>query len=341
MWSKVWPEPAEQRVRINFITNGVHIGTWLAQQRDELYGRYLGRDWQEKSDDPATWRRVTEINDAELWEVNQFLRNHLVEYVRRNTFAQAQARGDSEDICKALSNCLEPSVLTIGFARRFTAYKRGYFLLRDLGWIDRIINDSERPVQIIIAGKAHPRDEPAKKILQQVFRVTRDRRFLGRIVFLENYDINVSRHLVQGVDLWLNIPRRPLEACGTSGQKVTLNGGLNLSVLDGWWAEAYDGMNGFAIGYGSEHSNWERQDHVDTQSFHDVMENKVIPLFYERGTDGIPHGWVAMQKRSLRTLAWRYNARRMLLDYTMGYYLPAVGGVTTSLPIGSRDLAVV
>jgi starch phosphorylase len=341
MWRKVWPELSEQRVPINFITNGVHIGTWLAQQKDELYSRYLGRDWQEKADDPATWRKVTEINDAELWEINQFLRNHLVEYVRRNAFAQAQARRDSEEICTAASNCLKPSVLTIGFARRFTAYKRGDFLLRDLGWLDHIINDPKRPVQIIIAGKAHPKDEPAKKILQQVFRLTRDRRFLGHIVFLENYDINVSRHLVQGVDLWLNIPRRPLEACGTSGQKVALNGGLNLSVLDGWWAEAYDGTNGFAIGYGSEHSNWERQDHVDTQSFHEVMENKVIPLFYERGTDGIPHGWVAMQKRSLRTLAWRYNARRMLLDYTMGYYLSAAGGVTTSLPVGSPDLAVV
>ena len=340
MWRKVWPELRAQRVPINFITNGVHIATWLAQQKDELYSRYLGKDWQEKSDDPATWRRVTEINDTELWEINQFLRNHLVEYVRRNAFAQAQARGDSEEICKAMSNCLKPSVLTIGFARRFTAYKRGDFLLRDLGWLDRIINDPERPVQIIIAGKAHPRDEPAKKILQQVFRITRDRRFLGRIVFLENYDINVSRHLVQGVDLWLNIPRRPLEACGTSGQKVALNGGLNLSVLDGWWAEAYDGMNGFAIGYGGEHSNWERQDHVDTQSFHDVMENRVIPLFYKRDKDGIPHGWVAMQKRSLRTLAWRYNARRMLLDYTVGYYLPAAGGMTASLPVGSPDLAI-
>jgi starch phosphorylase len=341
MWRKVWPELPEQRVPINFITNGVHVATWLAQQKDQLYSRYLGKDWQEKSDDPRTWRRVTEINDAELWEIDQFLRNHLIEYVRRNAFAQAKARRDSEEICKAASNCLGPSVLTIGFARRFTTYKRGDFLLRDLTWLDHIVNHPERPVQFVIAGKAHPRDEPAKKILQQVFRGTRDRRFLGRIVFLENYDINVSRHLVQGVDLWLNIPRRPLEACGTSGQKVALNGGLNLSVLDGWWAEAYDGTNGFAIGYGSEHSNWERQDHLDTQSFHEVMENKVIPLFYDRGTDGIPHGWVAMQKRSLRTLAWRYNARRMLLDYTMGYYLPAAGGVTASLPVGSPDLAIV
>ncbi len=341
MWHKVWPEFPEESAPIDFITNGVHIGTWLAPQKDELYSRYLGRNWKERANEPATWRKVTEINDAELWEINQLLRNHLVEYVHRNAFAQAQARRDSEEICAAASTCLNPSALTIGFARRFTVYKRGDFLLRDLGWLDHIINDPEQPVQIIIAGKAHPRDEPAKKILQQVFRVTRDRRFLGRIVFLENYDINVSRHLVQGVDLWLNIPRRPLEACGTSGQKVALNGGLNLSVLDGWWAEAYDGMNGFAIGYGSEHSNWERQDHVDTQSFHEVMENKVIPLFYERGKDGIPHGWVAMQKRSLRTLAWRYNARRMLLDYTRGHYLPAIGGMTASLPVSSLDLAVV
>ena len=331
MWRKVWPELPQERVPIGFITNGVHVATWLAQQMDELYSRYLGKDWQERLDDPHTFRKVTEIDDAQLWETDQSLRNHLIEYVRRNAFAQAQARKESEEICTALQNCFKPSVLTIGFARRFTTYKRGDFLLRDLNWLDHIVNHPERAVQIIIAGKAHPKDEPAKKILQQVFRVTRDRRFLGRIVFLENYDINVSRHLVQGVDLWLSAPRRPLEACGTSGQKVAINGGLNLSVLDGWWAEAYDSTNGFAIGFGGEHANWDRQDHLDTQSFHEVLENRVIPLFYDRGPDGIPHGWVAMQKRSLLTLAWRFNARRMLLDYTLGCYLPAAGGVTSSL----------
>jgi len=343
MWRRIWPQLPQsagcltaEKVPIGFITNGVHVATWLAQQMDELYSRYLGKDWQERLDDPETWRRITEISDAELWETDQFLRNHLIEYVRRNAFAQAKARGESEEICKAAQSCLRPSILTIGFARRMTVYKRGDFLLRDLNWLDHIVNHPERPVQFIIAGKAHPKDEPAKKILQQIFRLTRDRRFLGRVVFLENYDINVSRHLVQGVDLWLSTPRRPLEACGTSGQKVAINGGLNLSVLDGWWAEAYDGTNGFAIGLPSEHSNWERQDYLDTRSFHEVLENKVIPLFYDRGSDGIPHRWVAMQKRSLQTLVWRFNARRMLLDYTLGYYLPAVGGVTSSLPINSN-----
>jgi len=334
MWHKVWPESAtggQERVPIGFITNGVHVATWLAPQMEELYNRYLGKDWQERLDDPQTFRKVTEIDDGQLWETDQGLRNHLIEYVRRNAFREAQARKESQEICTAVQSCLNASILTIGFARRFTTYKRGDFLLRDLNWLDHIVNHPQQPVQIIIAGKAHPKDEPAKKILQQVFRMTRDRRFLGRVVFLENYDINVSRHLVQGVDLWLSAPRRPLEACGTSGQKVAINGGLNLSVLDGWWAEAYDGTNGFAIGTGSEHSNWDRQDHLDTQSFHEVLENKVLPLFYDRGQDGIPHGWVAMQKRSLRTLGWRFNARRMLLDYTTGYYLPAAGGVTSSL----------
>jgi len=331
IWHKVWPELPQEKVPIGFITNGVHVATWLAQQRDALFCRYLGKDWQERLDDPQTWRKVTEIDDGQLWETDQFLRNHLIEYVRRNAFAQAEARKESEEICTAMQNCLKPSILTIGFARRFTTYKRGDFLLRDLNWLDHIVNHPERAVQIIIAGKAHPKDEPAKKILQQVFRVTHDRRFLGRIVFLENYDINVSRHLVQGVDLWLSTPRRPLEACGTSGQKVAINGGLNFSVLDGWWAEAYDGTNGFAIGTGSEHSNWDRQDHFDTKSFHEVLENRVLPLFYHRGPDGIPHGWVAVQKRSIQTLGWRFNAHRMLLDYTTGFYLPAAGGVTSSL----------
>jgi len=208
--------------------------------------------------------------------------------------------------------------------------------VRDPNWLSYIVNHPERPVQFIIAGKAHPKDTEGKQILQQVFRLTHDRRFLGRFVFLENYDINLTRHLVQGTDLWLNMPRRPLEACGTSGQKAIINAGINLSVLDGWWAEAYDGSNGFAIGTGSEHSNWEHQDLLDMQSLRNVLEKQVIPMFYERDSQGIPRHWVTTAKNALRTLAWRFNARRMLMDYTRGFYLPAAGGLPSSLPMSMK-----
>jgi starch phosphorylase len=191
-------------------------------------------------------------------------------------------------------------------------------------------------MQIIVAGKAHPQDDRGKAIIQNVYRVTQDERFRGRIVFVENYDINVCRHLVQGVDLWINTPRRPLEACGTSGMKVAMNGGLNLSTLDGWWAEAYDGYNGFAVGHGSEHSNWDHQDHVDVTSLYDVLEFEVAPMFYDRDAEDIPRGWVARQKHALRTLTWRFSARRMLIDYTLGCYLPAAGGLTSSMRVDTR-----
>jgi starch phosphorylase len=333
MWREIWPGLPVDLVPIGFITNGVHASTWLAEPINQLYSRYLGKDWEERMQEPYTWAAVEKIDDAELWEADQFMRNHLIEYVRRSTYTQAQCRGDSEDICKTMLTCLNPSVLTIGYARRFAAYKRSNFLLHDLNWLDHVVNHPQQPVQFIIAGKAHPKDLPAKQMLQQVYAITRDRRFLGKVVFLEDYSINVSRHLVQGVDLWLNTPRRPLEACGTSGQKVAINGGLNISVLDGWWAEGYDGANGFAIGRGSEHSDWNHQDFMDARSFRDVLEKKAIPLFYDRDRQGIPRGWVAMEKHALRTLAWRFNASRMLLDYAISCYLPAAGGLTSLLPM--------
>jgi starch phosphorylase len=332
MWRNIWPELTEDRIPIGFITNGVHVSTWLAEAMNQLYDRYLGKDWRERIDNPSTWNAVTQIDDAELWEKTQFLRVHLIEYVRRTACAQAKASGKPDEVCKATLTYLSPSVLTVGFARRFATYKRCNLIFQNLKWLENVVNHPKRPIQIIIAGKAHPEDVPAKQILQQVFQVTRDQRFRGRVVFLENYDINVTRHLVQGVDLWLNMPRRPLEACGTSGQKAMVNGAINLSVLDGWWAEGYNGRNGFAIGSGGEHTDWEHQDNLDAQSFRNVMDKKVIPLFYDRDNQGIPRGWLAMQKHALQTLAWKFNARRMLRDYTLGCYLPAVGGMASSLP---------
>jgi starch phosphorylase len=268
---------------------------------------------------------------VEFWEQHQMLKAQLVNYVRRRVCHQAKRRGGPEPTGEGLRPCLDPSLLTIGFARRFTGYKRADLLLQDLDRLDRLVNHPERPVQIIYAGKAHPSDKSGKQAIQKVFQITRDPRFAGRVVLLEDHDINVSRHLVQGVDVWLNSPYRPLEACGTSGQKVVLNGGLNLSILDGWWAEAYDGTNGFAIGRGLEHVDSRQQTQLDMVALYETLENEVVPLFYDQDDIGVPRAWVMRQKNAIRTLAWRFSARRMLKDYALGCYLPATGGLTASM----------
>jgi starch phosphorylase len=331
MWHGLWPSLPEDQVPIRDITNGVHTATWLAVPMAQLYRAYLGDDWQERIWDPDLWSAVDRIDEVEFWEQHQILKTHLVEYVRRSVRRQDEARGGGTRVSTDGRPCLDPAVLTIGFARRFATYKRGDLLMRDLDRLDRLVNHPERPVQIIFAGKAHPADDWGKGVIQKVFSVTRDPRFMGKIVFIENHDIGVGRHLVQGVDVWLNTPRRPLEASGTSGQKVVLNGGLNLSILDGWWAQAYDGTNGFAIGAGGEHADWEHQDRSDMQALYEALENEVVPLYYDRNKEGVPHGWVARQKNAIRTLAWRFSARRMLVDYALDCYLPAGGGLVSSL----------
>ncbi len=334
----LWPGTPRHQLPINYITNGVHVDSWLAEPMADLYNKHLGADWREGMDDPRVWAGIERIDDLELWQKDQDLRAHLVEYVERSIQRQERARAGGEDTDYVRQCKLDPNALTIGIARRFATYKRVDLLFRDPARLDRLVNHPQRKVQFILAGKAHPQDEEGKHILQKVFRFTRDPRFIGKIVFVENYDINVCRHLVQGVDGWINTPRRPLEACGTSGQKVAMNGGLNISVLDGWWAEAYDGANGFAVGHGSEHSDLDHQDHMDIQALYSVLENEVVPLFYDRDDDGVPHGWVARQKHALRTLTWRFSAHRMLIDYALGCYLPAVGGLTSSLRVDARLL---
>ena len=331
IWHKLWPEKSVDGVPIDYITNGVHVGAWLAEPMAELYDKHLGPDWQETMDDPATWIAMEQIDDQELWERNQQLRAHLTEYVDRTVRSQERARSGDDNSDYTQQAMLNSEMLTIGVAKRFAKYKRMDLLFTDPARLDRLVNNPDRPVQFIFAGKAHPNDTEGKHIIQTVYRFTRDPRFVGKIIFIENYDINVCRHLIQGVDAWLNTPRRPLEACGTSGMKAAMNGGINISVLDGWWAQAYDGANGFAIGKGSEHANLDHQDHVDAQALYSVLENEVVPLFYERGEDGIPHRWVALQKHALRTLTWRFSARRMVIDYTLGCYLPAAGGLTSSV----------
>jgi starch phosphorylase len=328
MWTGLFPDKTEDTVPIGHITNGVHVPTWLAPQMFRLYDRHLGTGWHEHSGESRIWESIENVDDGELWETHLSLKARLLEFVRRSAVEQAERRGESPEVRRRLSRILSPDVLTIGFARRFATYKRANLILADMERLASMVNDPNRPVQFVFAGKAHPMDEPGKRVLQQIAELTRDPKVGERFVFVEDYDINVGRFFVQGVDVWLNNPRRPLEASGTSGQKVVLNGGLNLSVLDGWWAEAYDSLNGFAIGTGRTHSNMNVHDTRDGEDLYRVLREQVIPLFYQRDRDGLPRGWIKRMKRTIRTLGWRFNANRMVMDYTQKCYIPAAGGTS-------------
>ena len=334
MWTGLYPGVAEDRVPIGHITNGVHVQTWLAPQMHQIYDRHLGPDWPERCGEPHCWDDIEDIDDGELWETHQALKARLIDFVRRRTAAAAERRGETADNVAQLKNAMSLDGLTIGFARRFATYKRANLVLEDFEAIASLVNDPQTPIQFVFAGKAHPRDRPGKEILQQIARLGRDPRFAGKLTFVEDYDINVGRHLVQGVDVWLNNPRRPLEASGTSGQKVVLNGGLNLSILDGWWAEAYDGRNGFAIGGGETHSDVGVHDRRDAAALLKVLRDEVIPLYYDRDVDGLPRAWISRMKRAIRTLGWRFSAGRMVADYVIESYIPAAGGTSCNMKRG-------
>ncbi len=331
MWKGLNPGKTEDRVPIGHITNGVHVPSWLAPQMSRLYDRHLGAGWQQHGAEARIWEGIENVDDGELWETHLSLKLQLLEFVRNRAMKQAEIRGESAETRIRLGGLLSPDALTIGFARRFATYKRANLILADIEKLASMVNDPKRPVQFVFAGKAHPLDEPGKKVLQQIARMMRDSQFADRFVFVEDYDINVGRHFVQGVDVWLNNPRRPLEASGTSGQKVVLNGGLNLSVLDGWWAEAYDGHNGFAIGTGRTHSNMNVHDTRDGDDLYRVLREEVIPLYYLRDRDGLPRDWIKRMKRTIRTLGWRFNADRMVMDYTLKCYVPAAGGTSSDM----------
>jgi starch phosphorylase len=327
MWKPLFGVAREESVPIGHITNGVHVSTWLAPQMRLLYDRHLGTGWTMRGGD-RLWEAIAAIDDGELWEAHQTLKTRLIQEVRRRALRAVERRGTSPDVGAQLRRTLSPDTLTIGFARRFATYKRANLLLSDPAALDALVNHPQRPVQIVFAGKAHPRDDPGKRVLQEVARIAHDPRFAGKIVFVEDYDMDLGRHLVQGVDVWLNTPRRPLEACGTSGQKVVFNGGLNLSVLDGWWAEAYDGLNGFAVG-GDTHASTDIHDDRDGRGLMAVLRDQVVPLYYERDRDGLPREWIARIKRAIRTLGWRFSADRMMIDYVRQMYLPAAGGTSS------------
>jgi starch phosphorylase len=333
MWSHLWPWRVEEEIPIGHITNGVHIQSWLAWQMQQLYDRYFPANWMRRMGEPDVWQTIHDIDPGELWETHYALKNLLLAFVRRRISRQCRRRGESDDAVESARNILDPNILTIGFARRFATYKRAVMILSDLDRLDAMVNDPERPMQIIFAGKAHPADEPGKQLIQTIANLRHDPRFANRIAFVEDYDINVCRHLIQGVDVWMNNPRRPLEASGTSGQKAVLNGALNLSILDGWWAEAYDGSNGFAIGKGTSHVDDRVTDARDAADLYRVLTEEVIPLYYDHDIDGLPRHWIKRMMNSISSLAWRFSADRMVADYVHHGYLPAAGGLSCEMDV--------
>lgn len=325
MWHKLWADKKEDDVPIFHITNGVHVGTWMARRWRLLFERYLGMDWMDNLDDPEMWMMIDSIPDAEIWAVRRHLKNKLVHYAIERA-RRHWVTGEAHPVQVVAGGVLlEPYSLTIGFARRFATYKRANLIMRDVDRLIRIITNADMPVQIIFAGKAHPADEPGKLLIQQVYRAVKDSRAGGRLVFLEDYDMNLARLLVQGVDVWMNTPRRPNEASGTSGMKAAMNGVLNFSVLDGWWREGFNGKNGWAIGEEKDYTDPNEQDERDAQSLYATLENEIIPLYYgSRAGDDIPHAWIERIKESMRTLIPQFSTRRMLKEYLQQAYLPAM-----------------
>ena len=325
MWHHLWPEKRVDDVPIINITNGVHSGSWMARRMRNLLNQYMGDNWMDSLDENQVWDAVEKIPDAELWEVRRHLKRKLVHYMRERARDQWLNGGIHPVQVIASGVLLDPYALTIGFARRFATYKRANLILRDLGRLLDIINRPNMPVQIIFAGKSHPADEPGKLLIQEVYRTVKNAENGGRLVFLEDYDMNLARYLLQGVDVWLNTPRRPHEASGTSGMKAAMNGVLNFSVLDGWWREGYNGNNGWAIGRDLDFDDPNQQDEEDAISLYTILESQIIPIYYKtRPSDGLPGEWIAMMKESIRTLSPQFSMRRMVKEYVEQLYVQAL-----------------
>jgi starch phosphorylase len=342
MWQNIWPRHPNEDIPISYITNGVHIPSWISPEMHTLFERYLGPDWMEDPDNERVWEGIVSIPDAELWRTHDLRRERLVARARRWLRDQLQARGAPEAEVRASTEVLNPDCLTIGFARRFATYKRAVLLLRDKDRLRRLIMDKDRPVQFIFAGKAHPQDNEGKEFIKRIVHLVREEPFRHQVVFLEDYDIGLARHLLSGCDVWLNTPRRPLEACGTSGMKAMANGALNLSVLDGWWDEAYHPDLGWAIGHGEEYQDPELQDQIECQDLYNHLEQDVVPLFYDRNHDGVPRRWLTKVRHSMRRLCPRFNAHRMVEEYAREFYFPCSQrflDLTADNMSGARDLA--
>ncbi len=325
MWQSLWPERKVEDIPITSITNGVHTGTWIARRLSNLYTKYWGPGWVQRIDDQSLWDRIEEIPDDEIWRIRVHLKRKLQAYMVARAREQWLHSGVHPVQTVASGVLLDPYRLTIGFARRFATYKRANLLFRDYDRLLRIVTNPRMPVQVVFAGKAHPADEPGKLLIQEVYRRVKDARNGGRLVFLDDYDMNMARYLTQGVDVWLNTPRRPREASGTSGEKAALNGTLNFSVLDGWWAEGFNGKNGWAIGDATEYADLNAQDEADSKSLYDTLENEIVPLYYTmRSADGLPADWIQRVKECIRSCSPRFSMTRMVKEYMSTLYEPAM-----------------
>ncbi len=329
MWKDFKKFPGNPSPEVNFIgiTNGVHVPTWIAGPVQALFDRYLGDDWLNKQDDRLLWQKLDDIPDKELWDTRLRVKDRLFYHLREWARTALRSGKDPRQIY-AGGSLFGSRTLTFGFARRFATYKRAGLIFSDMDRLKKLLLDPYQPIQIIFAGKAHPADEPGKAMLQKIYKMALDPTLGGRIAFLENYDMQISRYLVQGTDVWLNTPRRPLEASGTSGQKAAMNGVINFSILDGWWPEAYNGGNGWAIGKENEYKDQNKQDQEDAESVYDTLENELIPLFYQRDRDKIPRGWLEMVRESIKTVVPNFATRAMVKKYTQDTYLPLVSKKT-------------
>jgi len=323
LWKNVWKNVPQNEVPITSITNGVHIKTWAAGEFHDLYSKYLGQNWEDQLTNSDFWRGVIDIPDDVLWNLHQLLKQRTIEFVREKVRQQRIRNGEAPEDVRHANRLLNNEVLTIGFARRFATYKRGTLLFSDIERLHKLVTNRERPVQFVFAGKSHPADDGGKKLIQEVYKYSRDPLFEGRIVFVEDYDTHVGRRLTQGVDVWLNTPLRPLEASGTSGMKLPPNGGLNFSVLDGWWLESWNGKNGWAIGADITSGSQVLQDEVDNQSLFHVLENQIIPLYYAKPDGILPLAWIQLMRESMRTVLPVFNTHRMVSEYNERLYEPA------------------
>ncbi len=323
IWSDLWPEVPEDEVPIGHVTNGVHAATWQAPQVGALLDEVLPADWRDRIDDAAMWAEVVDLDPAALWRVRQRLKAQSVRFVRRRVRQQLDRQEASPTDMAGSGELLDAHALTIGFARRFASYKRATLIFHDLERLERLLSQPDRPVQLVFAGKAHPADQAGQALIQTIHQLSHEPRFRGRILFVEDYDMALGRALTRGVDVWLNNPRRPLEASGTSGQKAAMNGILNLSVLDGWWPEGFDGGNGWAIGGERSYGDEARADAADADELYDLLEREVVPLYYARDERGVPTAWMARSAQAIATITPRFNAQRMVKDYVNTYYLPA------------------
>ncbi len=324
MWQNVWPELPRKEIPITHITNGIHTNTWISYEFAGLFQRYIGDDWIDNPEDQTLWQRIADIPDAELWRSHERRKERLVSFARSRLKAQLERRGLSKHMVAFADEVLDPEALTIGFARRFATYKRGNLIFRNLERIKRILTNKERPVQIIIAGKAHPKDDKGKEIIKSIVALTADSELKYKVVFLEDYDMNVAHYLVQGVDIWLNNPLRPEEASGTSGMKAAVNGAINFSVLDGWWCEGYNGENGWVVGSTDTYNDLEYQNEMESRSIYEILEKEIVPLFYDRGQDDLPRGWIKKMKACMQTVGPMFNTNRMIEDYTRKFYIPSM-----------------